>query len=368
MVAFWLLPEGVHAQGELRRVFEQILQSPNDLNLNFRYARLVLERGELRKALAAYERILFVDPDNEEAKAGVRRIQRLLKPDFTDVIALIGAQYESNPQRFNDSFSDTEDYAFFGRVQGTDERRINDWRWRTDGDVFASLHTEFSDIDFGNVGVRTGPVLEIFEGWLLRPAVGGAYAWLDNDKFFVEGSVFLNFEADNGGAFKNFNIQASYNDIGGAVSDLDAYSIEVNPRFVFTNVVAENDSLILNPRYRYNGVIGEGAAGTGARGETFPLRYHQIGTRADYFFRLTDNVVSGVNMFVEYQLFNEQVVSKSKDRRDLYLVPGVQIIVSEVLLGNHDVIIGYHYERNLSNDDAEDFENHTSGVTSLWRF
>jgi hypothetical protein len=52
----------------------------------------------------------------------------------------------------------------------------------------------------------------------------------------------------------------------------------------------------------------------------------------------------------------------------LYLVPGVQIIVSEVLLENHDVIVSYQYERNLSNDDAEDFNNHTSGVTSLWRF
>ena len=61
---------------ELRRVFEQILQDPGNPGLNFRYARLATDKGDIRKALAAYERILAQDPNNEEAKAAIRRIQR----------------------------------------------------------------------------------------------------------------------------------------------------------------------------------------------------------------------------------------------------------------------------------------------------
>ena len=73
VAACGLLPGQAQAQEELRRVFEQILQNPNDPELNFRYARLAEEKELLRKALGAYERILLNDPDNEEAKAGLRR-------------------------------------------------------------------------------------------------------------------------------------------------------------------------------------------------------------------------------------------------------------------------------------------------------
>src|SRR5688572_4814547 len=94
-------PLAVLAQddAELRRIFEQILQDPGNPGLNLRYARLATERGDIRKALAAYERILAQDPTNEEAKAGIRRIQRELEPSITRVTLQLGGQYESNPRR-----------------------------------------------------------------------------------------------------------------------------------------------------------------------------------------------------------------------------------------------------------------------------
>ena len=70
---------------ELRRVFEQILQDPGNPGLNFRYARLATDKGDIRKALAAYERILAQDPNNEEAKAAIRRSQRELEPTSTRI-------------------------------------------------------------------------------------------------------------------------------------------------------------------------------------------------------------------------------------------------------------------------------------------
>ncbi len=115
---------------ELRRVFEQLLQDPTNSDLNFRYARIARERGELRKALAAYERVLATDPDNQEAQDGIRRVKRLLEPDATEVVALVGAQYEGNPQHENDSnISDTDDGVLTGRVVVTDDRKFGETRW-----------------------------------------------------------------------------------------------------------------------------------------------------------------------------------------------------------------------------------------------
>ncbi len=61
-------------------------------------------------------------------------------------------------------------------------------------------------------------------------------------------------------------------------------------------------------------------------------------------------------------------LSTSENREDVYLSPGVQVIFARVFLANHDVVVSYQYETNLSNDDFEDFENHIAGVRSVWRF
>ncbi len=362
--------DGAQAQSqeEVRRVFEEILRDPTNTDLNFRYARLARERGELRKELAAYERILAADPDNEEAQAGIRRVRRLLEPERTEVVVLVGGQYQSNTQHEVNSGADTDDFILVGRATLTDQRVIGGQRWRTNGDAFSNWHDEFGETDFINVGLRTGPVFALTDDWDVHPAIGGAYAWLDSEKFFVEGSVYLSFEATDGGAFQSFNLRGSFNEIGGEISGRDAYVLEVNPRFVVSDLVTKRDSMIVNPSYRYNGVIGSGGTGTGPQGETFPLRYHQVGARADYYYPLTDEIYSGVNVTVDYQLYDEPVFGQSNDRRDLYLAPGAQIIVSRVLLGNLDVVFSYQYERNLSNDDLEDFQNHIAGVQSVWRF
>src|SRR5688500_4001798 len=105
---------------ELRQVFEQILQDPGNPGLNLRYARLAIDRGEVRKALAAYERILAQDPNNEQAKAGIRRIQRELEPSVTKVTLLLGGQYESNARRVPGRAANLHDGSLMGRLQATD--------------------------------------------------------------------------------------------------------------------------------------------------------------------------------------------------------------------------------------------------------
>src|SRR5579862_129486 len=82
----------------LQDVFQRLLENPSDVTLNFRYAELAIQQNRLRSALAAYERILATDPSNAEAKAGIRRINQLLEPEFTAVTLTLGGQYETNPR------------------------------------------------------------------------------------------------------------------------------------------------------------------------------------------------------------------------------------------------------------------------------
>ncbi len=349
-------------------MFEQILQNPNDPELNFRYARLAEEKELLRKALGAYERILLNDPDNEEAKAGLRRIKRALEPPFTEVAAILGVRYESNPRHLEGGGSGNDDVVLRGKVVVTDERRLGSRRWRTNGELFANLHAEFGEIDFGYIGARTGPVFELSGDWRLRPALGVAFAWLDSEPFLIEGSLYLNFEADHSGAFRRVDIRVSYDRIGTEFSDRDGVVIEASPRFVFPEVLTARDAVVVRPLYRYNGATGDAPEGLFDDGDIFPERYHQLGGRADYFFPLADGVYGGVNFATSYRFFADSVAGGPDDRRDFFIAPGAEVIVPDVFHRNHDVIVGYRYERNFSNDGDEKFENHIVGIRSAWRF
>lgn len=355
-------------QPELRRIFEQILRDPTNTNLNFRYARLAIAMGEQRKALAAYERILAKDPGNSEAKIGIARIKRLLEPQRTTGVVVFGVQFESNPSHFNFNSSKNNDLVLFGRFQVTDERRIGRTRWRSEGDLFVNWHKEFRSLDFGNFGFRTGPILDVSEDWRVRPAIGGAFAWLDGERFFNEASLALEFESDTSGPLKSVTVRGAYDFLGRKFSARDAYQISINPRLIFDKVGTKSGLLVLNPFYRFNSVSGSGSIGTGPSGDPFPLRFHEFGMRVDYFVPLSRKFTVGVNFTIDHKRFSRIVAFGTKQRRDTFLSPGVQLVLVAPVLRNNDVILSYQFERNFSNDRFERYENHIVGVRLLWRF
>jgi hypothetical protein len=360
----------VHAQddAELRRVFEQILQDPGNPGLNLRYARLAVERGEIRKALAAYERILAQDPNNEDAKAGIRRIQRELEPSVTRVTLLLGGQYESNPHRLAGRGSNRHDGALSGRLQALDERRIGAVRWRTEGDVYANWHTRFHDIDFGIAGGRGGPVFELGEGYRIHAFVGGSYSWLTRRTFYTEGTAGATLEIETQSPLKSVSVRWGYQFVGEDFSTRDGTFVEVSPRFVVNALLVERSIAVLTPYWRYNGVFGDGPPGVDPRSEPFPARYHQLGIRADYFVPLFANVTFGIGAIYEYRHYYETVTDKSKNRRDHVVSPSAQVIVAGLAKGQADLIFSYSFEHRASNDRAQLYDNHTAGAKILWRF
>src|SRR5262245_37056584 len=85
------------SDGDVEALYRQVLRSPTDTQTNLRYARAAEASGNLRWALAAYERMLLNDPDNADVQQGLQRIRRKLQPNTTQFSLEVGGIYESNP-------------------------------------------------------------------------------------------------------------------------------------------------------------------------------------------------------------------------------------------------------------------------------
>lgn len=350
-----------------RDVFERLLQDPNNVELNLRYAQLAIKNGELRKALAAYERVLEKHPGNRPARAGLVRVRQLLKPNYTEINAVFGGQYESNPLRFSKRVENEHDGVFFGRVSAIDERRLGRYRWRTGGDVFANYHLNIHRLDFGFVAAETGPVLPLGTQWQMHTFVGGGYAWLDSRSFQSTGGAGITFEPVAPGILRSITVKGEYNFIGSHFSERDSYIVDVSARLVKMGLFHRRGIGTLTPYYRYNGVTGDGPPTVGPEGGLYPLIFHQVGGRADYFYNLPFNVTLNANVTLEYQHYFEPVLFGTEHRRDLLVAPGAQVIVAGLVRGRADLIFSYRFEYNSSNDGYQRYTNHIAGVRVLWR-
>ncbi len=352
---------------DLQTIFNRLLENPSDIALNFRYAEVAIQQDRLRNALAAYERILATDPNNEQAKAGVRRINDLLKPEFTALTLALGGQYESNAKLAPSSQSRDDDVSVQPYVQLIDERRLGGLRFRSEGEAFSNFYNQFTDLNFGKATVNTGPIFPLGD-WNVRPGVGGGYAWLDGDTFYTEASALLNFSPATPGVLRRINTKFSYDWINDDISTKDAFSFEVMPQLAWVNTIAKQDTIFLSPSYRFNGTNGVGVPGIGFRRETFPLQSHQVGGRLDYYIPLFQDLAVDLNVTGYYQPYNESVTDGTDDRRDLYFAPGIQFIFKEVLFSRQDVVLGYLFENNRSNDSTHSYTNHIVSLRSVWSF
>ncbi len=362
-----VVPRAGRDDGEFQQIFDRILRDPGNVELNLRYARLAIERGEPRKALPAYERILAAHPDNAEARAGLARVRRDLDPTITQVSAAFGAQYESNPRHFRNQTWRTGAATLAGRIGIYDERRIADVRWRSDGDVYYVWHSKFHEIDYGSIGGRTGPVFDLDEGVRLHVFAGASYAWLKGRSFYGEASTGATLEFDDLGPLRSVTARFGYDNVGKHISSRDALFVEVAPRFLFANLGYAGATGWVGPYWRYNGVLGSGAPGLDQRTELFPSRSHQLGIRADYFMPIVSELTIGLSLAYEYRHFYESVIGDTRNRRDHLVSPGIQAIISGFGDERLGIVVNYGFEHRFSNDGFQIYSNHAAGVRFVWK-
>jgi hypothetical protein len=361
-------PAAAQSDAEYRRAFDLVLLDPANPAHNLHYARLAIERGELSRAQAAYERILERDPNNREALDGLRAIKRRLEPTFTEVTLSVGPHWESNPLRLRQSEVTHGDIAVLARGTLRDERPAFGWRWRTEGVGTVLKWGTFNEVDVADVALASGPVVPLGSAGRLYTFAGVGYSavrW----RFFAAGpTAGLSWELDDAGPLKSVTARWNYSFVGNAFSQRDSTQFEIFPRFIVDDLALKGSTAILIPYFRYSGVFGSGSPTDDPRNQPFPARGFQAGTRGDFFVPVLRNVSVGVFAIYEYRHYYEAIPGETKNRRDHYFAPGAQFIIASAFLDQIDLVGSYTYELRVSNDGVQNYSNHLLTLRFVRRF
>jgi hypothetical protein len=351
---------GTARADELTRLYAQILRDPTNSELNFRYAELAEQRGELRKALSAYERVLVNDPNHPQVMRALQRIRRKLQPNTTQFFTEFGPAWESNPRRV--ATGEQDEGLFLARATMRDERGFgNGHRWRTIGQLTGDIYFDSSDLHFGYAGAYTGPVVDITPTIAMHAALGGGAAYFAERYFFSEAIAHLTFESYLEGAYRTVRIRAGYRDFDDFFPSEDGFFADITGRFSFPNVIGQGDIFIVTPWARWSN-FGGGGFSVFTADRVQPGRFTEFGGRLEYYRQLFERVSGGVGFAASHRDY------LSDSREDLRLVPSAALIFHQVWGYQSDLKLEYRFEHNDSNDRTRDYENHIATMTLVSRF
>lgn len=358
-------------QNDLQDLFRQVLNNPGDTGANVRYAQEAERRGELRKALSAYERIVLNEPGNTQARAEYERIKALLEPAQTRVQIGFGMQYETNTDLQDGN--GRSDAAFVATLRVDDDRKFGSTLWRSSFQFYGDKHVESSDADFLYGNATTGPVLLVGNGWRFHPYLSAETGFADYDFLFYAVGLGGTFETRGSEPLRSINVAVSYADFssGGstgpftAESGRDAIVAGISARLGWDNIFGKQDGLELRPQFVYNAA------------ESSRFAFLQGGLTASYAISIA-SFAGGVGNFflspevtVQYRNYQGKDPGRSKDREDIRVAPGLKLIG---MYENFTGVLGYLYDRNFSNYDdtatlnGREYVNHRVGLNFYVEF
>jgi hypothetical protein len=358
---------------ELARLNQQILRSPADVALNLQYATLAESLGLTRLALAAYERILMADPNNQTAQAGIDRIRQAIQPNTTQFFLETGYIWETDPRYTQVDSSHGRD-QLLANLEVVDERTIDDLRWRTVGDSSLRYYagTGVSDLDYGRVGAVTGPVLQMQPGLTFNPGLGVGGAYFDHRWFYAEVSANATFSVYPQGAEQSLTLRGAYRDYNHAFypGTAGGYA-DATGKITLPDILPLPDTVIgLSPWVRLSEISGGvGTAIVPLTTDIQPGDYTELGTKAQILHSLTDYLIVGASFAVSGRLYQSvEVPGLTVRRKDVTLSPGAQIVIPHIFAYQNDLRIGYQYIWNHSNVPTDTYKDHVVMVTLATRF
>jgi tetratricopeptide (TPR) repeat protein len=365
MAALLAIPSGTATADELARLNALIMRSPNNVELNLRYAQTAEDMGQPEKALAAYERVLELDPGNMAARMGILRATKGTLPNVTQVFLEYGAGWESNPRRVNGGSS--SDALLLGRAMIKDDRTIGSTRWRTVGNLVGQVYAHHDDLSYGYAGGETGPVFILTPSLMVHTAVGGGGAYFANNPLYAEAAASLTFETiDLGGYNHSLRIRGGYREYNSGLPVTEGPFAEVIWRTTAIGVFGD-DAFIFSPFYRYSGIPGVGF-NVVSSDPLQPSKFNEFGARVEYYRKVLDTVSIGGLFTVAHRdyarAFDPDSFITSK-REELLLIPGAALIFHQFPNNRTDLRFDYRYEHRdmkISSDGgfvpSEDFKNH----------
>lgn len=354
---------------DLRAVFQQLLLDPGNPALNLRYAELNAQRGEIARAIAAYERVLAEDPNNAAARRALERLRLQLDPPSTEIFATLGLQYESNAPRRDPSFLTYNDTSVNASLTLQDERVLGDRRWRSYASSYIDAHNRFQTGDLAYIGGNTGPILPFIDGWTVRPGIGGAYVARHYRTMYGEGDVLANFETRTMGAFQQVNLRFAAQDWSDRDPGKDALIGQLGLGFRWESLGFAGDVASFDPVVTINGADTRDNSYKSlgfTLGYVAPIAPLGFGAAPTSFFGRS---ALGFELHVEHADYDGpdvRIGGTAPDRRDNYLAPGVRLITPSVFGLNETWTARYLYENNMSNEFVNKYINHTFGLSASW--
>lgn len=363
-----------HAQqaDELEALNQQILDNPQDVNLNLRYARAAEDAGKLRLALVAYERILINDPSNQEARHGYERIRREIEPAYTVARVEVGARWDSNALNaaedpFILSTDDREATTYYGRLMVANEHEFLGRRWRSSLNVDLEDNVDIDELDYGYVGVQTGPILYAGPHLAAIPSIGAGMSWLDGDEYYHEVNASLTVEGRLSGASYWWRARAGYRDYEpdtnfffSTVTENGPYA-EIQAGLTKPRVLFERDTLLVAPFVRWSDVDGS-VFSFYLFDEVAPGKFLEYGADVNYNYQFTDHIQGSVGALLRERDFRDS------SREDTYISPQASVTFQDVLPCDCDVRLQYRYRQNDTNDFSAEYEADQVSLALLARF
>ncbi|MEO8558181.1 MAG: tetratricopeptide repeat protein [Rhodospirillales bacterium] len=358
-------PAVAQQTGEVQDLFRQVLANPSDAGANTRYAQAAERQGELRKALAAYERIILADPNNTQARAEYERIKAALEPAQTHFQVGFGLQYESNVRL--DPHGGRSDIAGQLSLRMDDERHVGGTSWRTGVQVYGDTHLNSGNADFMYGSVSTGPVLTMENGWRIHPSLNAEVGGANYNFLFYSVGLGAAIETRGAGWLRGMTFGVSYADFTSSnrtgvfhsENGRDAVVVGGRVKLGWENVFTMQDFLSIAPGAVYNIARAQDD------------RFWQVGVTAAYATRLASfeggvgNVYLAPEVTLQYRAYAGQEPGHNNSRKDTRVVPGMKLIGT---YENKTVVLSYLYDHNDSNYndgvllDGRQYRNHRVGL------
>ncbi|MDF2994919.1 MAG: hypothetical protein K0R27_556 [Xanthobacteraceae bacterium] len=405
---------------ELSDLSTRIMANPANIATSLEYAKLAETNGKPRWALAAYERVLMLDPTNTEAWQGLSRVRWHMEP-ATTVWTLDGGVFvDTNPYRtgafdvWGDSpnpylyvfsaYPEKTDTFYLAGVSMRDDRPAGDLRWRTTARVEQQMWVDNSQLDGGYVTAASGPMFQLTPQIAVRLASMATFSWLNNgldsiempnpwypdwssDKTieygpggddpvrFWEVGGLIGFEGYLNGAMQRVDISVGYRTYGEAYSSSEGMVVGVVGRFTRPNAIVQGDAFTMQPWFRWAD-LGEPSDRDeyiywdGVRSGSIT----EAGVKFGYSKPLTSWLTAVGTMEVDYRETrfsweNDPWGYRPKNSlQEVVFAPGIALVLPDFFRDGLDLRFEYVYEYTDTNADNGEIAAQTFGTSFAYRF
>lgn len=350
-----------------RVTFLRFLENPTDLQLNILYAKDAEKRGKIDTAIATYQRMKFLDPNNNRWKENIDRLSDLSQPPKTNIAAVLGFRIDSNGALNSDRDVDIDGNRaeHNGSIVLTldDERKMGSLKYQTTGQIYADSNHNDRSSDLILAALQFGPLLNISKSWKLRPAVLFDRLATDRQKresFSYSTGTLFNFYNLDGNPLRTTNISLYYVNFWNETPGKDAWVFTSSGELEYQGL-KPGDKLNLSPHITFNGARG----GKGSDG--FRDQYYEIGLAIEYNSEVLENLEMGPTFFYYYRNYTDFEPGGSTKRNDHNFNIGLQATVINII-PNIIILATYSFERNKSKLATETYRNHSIGISFVKAF